>query len=567
MTTIGENRRFLNEQLVLGKRIQTDPNYIGYVNLEMAQSAALDNKGSELISQDQFGTWHVHEVFEKDRFFNKLNPLSHLDKEKLVLDPHFLQRNRLTQVQFSFADDRKVDPLPLHIHSMDWKQKLVAGNSVVLKNLLAQASDTISHPIKSAANFAEGIFSSTLETIKNPSKVYGRVSEAWERDKLEGVIEGIKVVGALGITTSLIAGAAATTVGLLTRGGSIAIGARLTSLSRSGASLAARQALLPHAVTLAKVGQVAGQVGVVAGTIGKYAGYTVMGATGLSFVKNEIDLARVENSQEMRHEINQLTQDATIITRTALMTAISAGLKKVAEKVKDLYTEPRQFKSISTRANRAMDEFINFHSKQLADKITKAFPQFRPGVWDRLSNSQKLDILNQISEMMGEQMGFKPASIQFEDSGGYGAYSPASHSIKINPAYLDDLFETGNTLAHEQFHAMQQVVVNIYNQSGPEALNTLFKEHSASWADNDTSYLSGDWEVNPEMYLGDKLVIDAQSMGYVFPKHNSYFDYRYQPLEATAFQMGDAFSSTYQGLISQQTVSSMVTQTPLPVAQ
>ena len=68
--------------------------------------------------------------------------------------------------------------------------------------------------------------------------------------------------------------------------------------------------------------------------------WAALGATGISIVKSEVDMVQAQSSEEMRKEIDQLTQDAgnvlTFVGLSKLLGPMEKGVNKIVEINKQL---------------------------------------------------------------------------------------------------------------------------------------------------------------------------------------------------------------------------------------
>ena len=149
---------------------------------------------------------------------------------------------------------------------------------------------------------------------------------------------------------------------------------------------------------------------------------------------------------------------------------------------------------------------------------------FDQGTWERLSSNQRVDALQQLENWSARRLGREPVPLspdpQLEGTSTNGEYHPGSKSISINPSLIErnDPFQAMATTLHEGRHAYQHQVSN-----GLETYKN-FDPVDGMTADQNR----GIWRAN------------MRADGYYSKeKGHTFFQYRYQPIEADANNYSD----------------------------
>lgn len=568
--SIGVNRRFRDESLFMGKSLQAEGYGQGETGKQHAIAAALEHEGSEVIYQNDHGHWFAKEVGEGKDEKSQLSALSKIDKSQIKLHPtlNLDTRQNMHNAFISFKDDRAEFKAPDQLSDMSAWQKLKVGNTHAIGSIAHEGKVLLQNPLSAGANMAQGMVVNTWETLSNPQKSFASVANTYQQDKTEGVIQGVKVAGSVVASAALVVG-----IGLAVGQTGVKIGSIRTGQQLQAASLANQtelfSPLIKQAHRWAQAGQTLGHIGQVTGRIGKAASLTVLGATSLSLLKNEVDLARANTAEDMAREVKQITQDAGSLAQSAVTYAANKILTRLAEETKKLYTENRNYRSITPEAQALMDQFIDEQSQVIAQRVAQEVPEFSPETWASLSEADRVVALNKINHIFTEQMGkafatgsptqpkFQTPELRLEDMPeySYGYYQPSDNSITLNRSRLGDLSGAGNTLTHEGFHALQKHMMDTYfDDPGHQSFGAAFDEHLDAWLDNEliTGYASTDKNAGKSV-LGipvEKLPGIMKVDNYVvedilFPGLDSYWEYSDQPVETGAWRMGEQFSEAY----------------------
>ena len=149
---------------------------------------------------------------------------------------------------------------------------------------------------------------------------------------------------------------------------------------------------------------------------------------------------------------------------------------------------------------------------------------FDQGTWEQLSSNQRVDALQQLENWSARRLGREPVPLspdpQLEGTSTNGEYHPGSKSISINPSLIErnDPFQAMATTLHEGRHAYQHQVSN-----GLETYKN-FDPVDGMTADQNR----GIWRAN------------MRADGYYSKeKGHTFFQYRYQPIEADANNYSD----------------------------
>lgn len=570
---MGVNRRFKDESLFVGKSLNAQGFGSGEVGRKKALDAALANSGSELIYQDDAGIWFAQEIGEADTEQDSRDALSKIDRDQIKLHPTLSTRQGMHQAFVSFKDDIADFEAPENPAELSSWQKLKVGNSHALRAIANEGMVWVKNPLSAGSDLAKGMVVNTWTTLRHPVQTFEAVGTTYQHDKVEGVIHGAKMAGSVVASAALVVGIGVAVGNTGLKLSSLRTGKQLHQALEIGAS-AQYQPLMEKAYRLSRAGQTLGRVGQVTGTIGKAASLTVLGATSLSLLKSEVDLARAKTPEAMRREVSQITQDAGALAQSAASYAINKVLTRLAEKTRQLYTENRNYQQVSPEAQAFMDQFIDEQSQKIAQRIQQEIPEFKPEIWKTLPEAEKKVLLDKINSIFVDQMQkdvpllsgdlknvqFEPPSVHIEDlpEHSLGYYSPRDNAITLNRSRLDLTHEIGNTLTHEGFHGFQQYMMKaLFEGDESNSFGPAFDEHVYSWVDNNyrTGYASQSNNA-AQRVLGipaDRLsevtgIQDFIVETTLFPGLDSYTEYEGQPVETGAWRMGNQFESHYKTL-------------------
>lgn len=172
-------------------------------------------------------------------------------------------------------------------------QKLGEGNKRALNYAVDTLTATISHPWETLKN----TFKAIKDVVVYPEKALEQVVSAFKKNPVEGLVAG----GNLFATYGGLAAVA------------LSLGALIAAPFTGGGSLA----LLS-----------------VATTIGSAAGASCLGAMGVSFFKNQVDVANAKTVSELEKESRELGDDYTNVAITAMSAGVDKGIEKGLKMVK-----------------------------------------------------------------------------------------------------------------------------------------------------------------------------------------------------------------------------------------
>ncbi len=568
--SVGVNRRFIDERLFVDKNLNTEGFGAGAAGKQKALEAALNTEGSELIYQDAAGQWFAQEIGEAKGEEDQHSALSKIDRDHIKLHPTLSTRQGMHNAFISFKDDRAAFKAPDQLDSLSSWQKLKIGNKHAVQEIASQGVVILTNPFSAATDMATGMVVNTWKTLSNPMQTFETVGATYRQDKIEGVLEGAKIAGSVVASAALVIGVGVAVGNTGVKLGSLRTGKHLQGALEAVAS-AQYEPLMSRTVQLAKAGRTLGQIGKVTGQLGKAASLTMLGATSLSLLKNEWELARAITPEKMTAEVQQITQDASSLAQSAAMYAANKILGQLAEKTKQLYTENRNYQSISPESQAVMDQLIDQQSQLIAERVKNEVPEFKPETWGGISEADKMVALNKINAIFVEQMSLKPqvgelGEISFKapeillkdlPESKMGYYSPQDKTITINRSQLGSATDMGRTLTHEGFHAFQMHMIDILRHVDQASFGEAIDQHLNAWVDNTfvTGYASPEKNINQSV-LGVSVkhlptLTDISPViieGALFPGLDSYSEYKTQPLEAGAWRMGNKFADAYQQL-------------------
>lgn len=178
-------------------------------------------------------------------------------------------------------------------------EKLKEGNRQALQVAAKSLSGTFTRPMETLKGLVRGIG----DLILRPDKAFGSVAERFRKDPVDGM------VGAANLGASYAGLASVALVAV----------AFLAGPFTAGASLA----LLP-----------------VAGTLGSAAGVTGLAALGVSFAKNQVDIASADTRQELAKEAQELGADYANAGFQVVSVVAGKALQKGAEALKPKNINP-----------------------------------------------------------------------------------------------------------------------------------------------------------------------------------------------------------------------------------
>jgi hypothetical protein len=541
---IGQNQRFINRDLFLGTKLHEQGFGPGEQGLAAAKKAAENTAGSELIFQDASGHWQAQTVGEAKNAQAPLKPLSEIDQAEIVLNPVAFKQKQIHSAFVSFADQLPEKELPVSLNQLSPWQKLAQGNLQVGKNVFHKATLALSHPVRTASDLATGLVSNTYSTLKNPTQAWEHVETRFQADPVEGVIAGVRSFGAVVASAALVTGAAAAVVSTGSTLTSFKMARSLTTLP-ADATLEMVVPMLKRAQTVSVIGLQAGRVGMAAGQVGKYAGGTLLAATAASWLKNQYDLSQSQTPAQMRHEIQQLTQDTASLAQSAAFVVVNDLFQDIAKIAKRLYTENRNYPSLSPEANHLLDQFIAEKSQNIAKRAQAEIPDLHPQKWEKLGLEQKQQVLQSLNKVIGEELNFQPAPLEVKDLGAdlSGGYFFDQHQVALNTRILGSSSDLINTLTHEQFHAFQSLLVKTFQEQNKHS-QPLLQAHIDAWRANRQNYAS---PMNtPSIGKPGQEMISRDALGLVFPGMDNIIEYKSQPLEKSAWAIGDATEKAFK---------------------
>ncbi len=112
--------------------------------------------------------------------------------------------------------------------------------------------------------------------------------------------------------------------------------------------------------------------------------------------------------------------------------------------------------SIADILNHFEDEFT-FDDIDISD-MDKLLDMFNPEIWNELSNYEKVELVNQLVDVISEKLGLQniPEVVYFEDDpSSRGVYYNDFNALGLNECLLEDPDQLVKTTAHELRHAYQ----------------------------------------------------------------------------------------------------------------
>src|SRR6185295_18971303 len=123
-------------------------------------------------------------------------------------------------------------------------------------------------------------------------------------------------------------------------------------------------------------------------------------------------------------------------------------LKKASAKVKDLYTESKNYKTVTPESQKFLDEIIKDAGQVLTEKIKEKVPNFRPDVWEKLTEAQKIEVINQqVGPVIAEVYGIKQPQIKYYEGpeSSCGSFQHTENILNLNSNGLNNFYELANT--------------------------------------------------------------------------------------------------------------------------
>lgn len=561
LNSVGVNQRFKDETLYTGRSLNPTGFGKGEAGYAAAVSAAHKREGSEIVYQNADGQWFTEEIGEGDSPDNT-RALSEVDQNHIKLNPTLSNRQGMYHAQIIFKDSRPEFTTGISISEMSSLQKLTTGNTEVAKHLLHKGHVAILNPLSTASDLTVGMAVNTWQTLRNPQAMMASVSETYQNDKVEGVIQGVKVGASVAASVALVVGATIAVGNLSNRGFSFLNGMAMEkAFVAENANLfnpisfATRgepyKALLSRAKLSAAIGRNLAQIGKVTTQVGKVASLTLLGATSVSLVKNQLDLAGTKTIAEFKQEVNSISQDAGSLAQSAISYGTQKLFQKLAEQAKKLYTETTVHRHVSPEHQAKMDALIDGWAKQISERAASEIPELKPENWKKLSMDQRFDAIKKLQKIVSEIQQTPAVVLHIDDEYGQGAfYSPKTNSITLGK----ELFETpsievANILVHEQFHSLQGYFIEVFKKN-PAALESFWSEHADVWQENTSKYTLTAF--NPEVKVLGKTVMSTFVVGDVYPSLSSHSDYAKQPLEIGAWRIGTATQTSLRSLMGSE---------------
>lgn len=166
-------------------------------------------------------------------------------------------------------------------------QKLSEGNKRAVHYAADSLLATLSHPWETLKNTMKAI----ADVVVYPEKAFAQVASAFKKNPVEGAIAGGNLFATYGGLAAVALSLGALVAAPFTGGGSLAL------LS-------------------------------VATTVGSAAGVSCLGAMGVSFFKNQVDVANAKTMSELEEESRQLGDDYTNVAITAMSAGVDKGIEK-----------------------------------------------------------------------------------------------------------------------------------------------------------------------------------------------------------------------------------------------
>lgn len=559
LISVGVNRRFKDETLYAGRSLRTEGFGTGAAGEAAATAAALAREGSELVYQDKTGQWFATELGEGNDP-QDLRALSEVDQAEIKLHPTLGTKQGMHNARVVFKDARPGLVLDQPVSALSTTQKLTLGNTEVAKNLLHKAKVAVLHPLATGSDLTVGMAVNTWQTLTNPQEMLASVSATYSEDKVEGVIHGVKVGASLVASAALVVGTTVAVGNLANRGFSLANGIAMEKefvanppnmfhALRFGDRSAAYNVLLSRAQTSAAVGRQLASIGQITSKVGKVASLTLLGATSLSLAKNQWDLAQAQDMATFKKEVHAITQDAGSLAQSAVSYGAQKLFQRLAEQARQLYRETSTYKQVSPQHQAMMEAKIEQWASEISKRAASEIPELQPKTWQNLSVEQKGQALIKLQKIASEVQNTPQIPVHLtEDYGGGAVFVPDEKAIYFGTDLLNSSVESANVLVHEQFHNLQNHMMEMFKQN-PASLESFWTDHAEMWLDNTERYVMAG--TSPGVSLRGKEVISTMVVGDVYPSANAYSDYTQQPLERGAWRIGGATQSKLTDLLPQ----------------
>lgn len=156
-----------------------------------------------------------------------------------------------------------------------------------------------------------------------------------------------------------------------------------------------------------------------------------------------------------------------------------------------LETEPYDYEDLLEEIFYCSEEDIEINY-EISDKIRTILESFNPAKWEKLTKLEREDTIKKFIKLLSDELEIKsiPELLfsEYED-GSMGDYNVSTNTITLNKNYIDDPYETLDTVAHEMRHAYQHVRANILETKEDALYKVNFLNYLSPGIDQNGFYI------------------------------------------------------------------------------
>ncbi len=170
--------------------------------------------------------------------------------------------------------------------------------------------------------------------------------------------------------------------------------------------------------------------------------------------------------------------------------------------------------------------YISDGGEQTMDNNRDAIMLMEQSVWKRLSDSEKLDVLQSVANIESSYLGIPHGLTVCAKDGRkdeLGSYDDSMHQINIAPETLRtaDSETACNVIAHESWHCFQHRMLDVYNNTSNELKNLILFEGAADIEAEFMDYVDG----NENYWAYRSQLCEVQARDYAESRTAMYFEF------------------------------------------